>query len=246
MKAMILAAGLGTRLRPLTNTIPKPLLPIAGTPLIVWNLQLLKRYGFHDVVINLHYLGAMIEQALGNGSRYGLRIIYSYEPVILGTGGGIKQAEPHFSGETVLVLNGDTLVDLDLGALCAFHKQRDAVATLVLRRDPDAARWGLIEMDSDNHIVRITGRGRADQVATHPRMFAGIHILHPRLLRDVLKDKESSIIDPYVAAIQRGETVLGYDCEGYWSDIGTPERYAQAEQDASAGRITLSSRQLPA
>ena len=144
MKAMILAAGLGTRLRPLTNTIPKPLLPIAGTPLIVWNLLLLKRYGFHDVVINLHHLGPMIEQAVGNGSRYGLRIIYSREPVILGTGGGLKQAEPHFSGESVLVLNGDTLVDLDLGALCAFHQQRDAVATLALRKDPEAARWGLV------------------------------------------------------------------------------------------------------
>ena len=245
MKAMILAAGLGTRLRPLTNTIPKPLLPIAGTPLIVWNLLLLKQYGFHDVVINLHHLGPMIEQAVGTGSRYGLRIIYSREPVILGTGGGLKQAEPHFSGESVLVLNGDTLVELDLGALCAFHQQRDAVATLVLRKDPEAARWGLVEMDSENRIVRITGRGRTDQVSIQPRMFAGIHVFRPQLLRDVPKGVASTIIDPYVAAIQRGETVLGYDCEGYWSDVGTPERYAHAEQDASAGRITLAARQRP-
>jgi NDP-sugar pyrophosphorylase family protein len=246
MKAMILAAGLGTRLRPLTNMIPKPLLPIAGTPLIVWNLLLLKRHGFHDVVINLHHLGPMIEQALGDGSRYGLRIIYSREPVILGTGGGLKQAESHFSGESVLVLNGDTLVELDLSALCAVHQQRNAAATLVLRKDPEAARWGLVEMDSDNLIVRITGRGKAESGATQPRMFAGIHILHPRLLRHVPKGKASSIIDPYVAAIERGEMVIGYDCEGYWSDIGTPERYAQAEQDASAGRITLAARQRPA
>jgi len=246
MKAMILAAGLGTRLRPLTNTVPKPLLPIAGTPLIVWNLLLLKRHGFHEVVINLHHLGPMIEQALGNGSSYGLRIIYSREPVILGTGGGLKQAEPHFSGESVLVLNGDTLVELDLGALCAFHQQRDAVATLALRKDPEAARWGLVEMDSDNRVVRITGRGKSESGPVQPRMFAGIHILHPRLLRDVPKGKESSIIDAYVAAIQRGEAVFGYDSEGYWSDIGTPERYAQAEHDASAGRITLAARQRPA
>ena len=246
MKAMILAAGLGSRLRPLTNAIPKPLLPIAGTPLIVWNLLLLKQHGFHDVVINLHHLGPMIEQALGNGSRYGWRIIYSREPVILGTGGGLKQAEQHFSGEPVLVLNADTLVDLDLGALCEFHRQHDAVATLVLRKDPEAAKWGLVEIDSDNRIVRIAGRGRTDQVPTQPRMFAGIHVLRPRLLRDVPKSVASTIIDPYVAAIQRGEALFGYDCEGYWSDIGTPERYAQAEQDASAGRISLASRQLPA
>ncbi len=245
MKAMILAAGLGTRLRPLTNTIPKPLLPIAGTPLIVWNLLLLKRHGFHDVVINLHHLGPMIEQALGSGSKFGLRLIYSHEPVILGTGGGIKQAEPHFSGSPVLILNGDTLVEIDLEALWTFHQQRNASATLVLRPDPDAARWGLVEVGEQNRVLRITGRGKTPGEPAHPRMFAGIHILNPRLLRDVPKGKESSIIDTYVAAIQRDEPVLGFDHHGYWSDIGTPERYAQAEQDATAGVIQLSARALP-
>lgn len=244
MKAMILAAGLGTRLRPLTNMIPKALLPIAGTPLIVWNLLLLRRHGFHEVVINLHHLGPMIEQALGNGSKYGLRIYFSHEPVILGTGGGIKQAEPNFSGEPVLVLNGDTLFELDLEALCTFHLQRKAAATLVLRADPDAARWGLVEVGSNDRIVRITGRGKPDTVQTQPRMFAGIHILHPRLLREVPKGKESSIIDAYVSAIQRDETVVGYDFAGYWSDVGTPQRYAQAEHDATSGLIRLSDRQV--
>lgn len=242
---MILAAGLGTRLRPLTNTIPKPLLPIAGTPLIVWNLLLLKRYGFQDVIINLHHLGPMIEQAVGNGSKFGLRIYYSHEPVILGTGGGIKQAEPNFSGEPVLVLNGDTLFELDLEALCAYHQRHHAMATLVLRSDPDAARWGVVEVAADERIVRITGRGKAESGSTKPRMFAGVHILHPRLLRDVPKGKTSSIIDAYVAAIQREEIVVGYDMVGYWSDVGTPERYAQAEHDATTGLIRLSER-LPA
>jgi NDP-sugar pyrophosphorylase family protein len=245
MKAMILAAGLGTRLRPLTNTIPKPLLPIAGTPLIVWNLLLLKRHGFHDVIINLHHLGPMIEQALGNGSKYGLRIYYSHEPVILGTGGGIKQAEPNFCGEPVLVLNGDTLFELDLEALCCFHERRNAAATLVLRSDPDAERWGVVDIDRDDRIVRITGRGKTDTGPTKPRMFAGVHILHPRLLREVPKGKPSSIIDAYVAAIQRGDIVSGYELTGYWSDVGTPERYSQAEHDATRGLIKLSER-LPA
>ena len=244
MKAMILAAGLGTRLRPLTNTMPKPLLPIAGTPLIVWNLLLLKRHGFQDVVINLHHLGPMIEQAVGNGSRYGLRITYSREPVILGTGGGIKQAEQNFSCSPVLILNGDTLVEIDLEALWAFHRRRDAAATLVLRSDPDAAQWGLVEVGEDNRVIRITGRGLSEPTMAQSRMFAGIHILHPRLLRDVPKGKETSIIDAYVSGIQRNEAVLGYDHQGYWSDIGTPERYGQAEQDARSGKIDLSHRSL--
>lgn len=242
MKAMILAAGLGTRLRPLTNTVPKPLLPVFGTPLIVWNLLLLKRHGFRDVVINLHHLAPMIEQALGNGSKFGLRIIYSHEPVVLGTGGGIKQAEPYFSGEPVLVVNGDTLFEMDLDALCEFHRASQAAATLVLREDPDATQWGLVEVGADHRIVRITGKGTASAVPTMPRMFAGIHILTPRLLREVPKGVASSIIDPYVAAIERGESVLGYDIKGYWSDIGTAQRYAQAEQDARAGVIRLEDR----
>ncbi len=217
-------------------------MPIAGTPLIVWNLLLLRRHGFHDVIINLHHLSPMIEQALGNGARYGLRIIYSHEPVILGTGGGIKQAERNFSGEPVLILNGDTLVEIDLEHLCAFHRQRGAAATLVVRPDPDAAAWGLVEVGEDDRIVRITGRGRPEQIPMRQRMFAGIHILHPRLLRDVPKGKETSIIEAYVSAIQRNEPVLGYEHHGYWSDIGTPERYAQAERDAAAGRIRLAAR----
>jgi NDP-sugar pyrophosphorylase family protein len=243
MKAMILAAGLGTRLRPLTNTIPKPLLPVGGTPLIVWNLLLLKRHGFRQVVINLHHLGPMIEQALGSGSKFGMRITYSHEPIILGTGGGIKQAEPHFSGEPVLILNGDTLVELDLEALCDFHHTRGAAATLVLREDSEAARWGLVEVGDKGQILRITGKGLMDFVPATLRMFAGIHILHPQLLREVPKGVASSIIDPYVRAIEQGEPVLGYDLQGYWSDIGTAERYAQAERDVQAGLIRLEDRQ---
>ncbi len=240
---MILAAGLGTRLRPLTDTIPKPLLPVGGVPIIVWNLLLLNRHGFRQVVINLHHLGPMIEQALGTGSKFGIRIIYSHEPIILGTGGGIKQAESHFSGEPVLILNGDTLVELDLEALCDFHRSHHAAATLVLREDPDAARWGLVEVGDKGQILRITGQGLVDSVPVTPRMFAGIHILHPRLLQKVPKGVASSIIDPYVKAIERGEPVLGYDLQGYWSDIGTAERYAQAERDVRAGLIRLEDRQ---
>ena len=140
------------------------------------------------------------------------------------------------------MLHGDTLFDLDLEALCACHLRRQAAATLALRSDPDAARWGVVDVDADDRIMRITGRGRTDAIPTKPRMFAGVHILNPRLLRDVPKGKPSSIIDAYVAAIQRGDLVVGYDLTGYWSDVGTPQRYAQAEHDATSGLIRLSER----
>lgn len=243
MRAMILAAGFGTRLRPLTDTLPKPLLPIAGRPLIVWNLLLLKRHGIKEVVINLHHLGHLIEQELGDGSGLGVRITYSHESTILGTGGGLKQAEAFLGNEAFLVLNGDTLLDLDVTELTRWHHEGHALATMVLREDPEAARWGLVEVDRSQRVLRINGRGLTRTSSTLPRMFAGVHVIHPRLLHEVPAGRESSIIEAYVREIERGATVLGFTMAGYWSDIGTPERYAQAQRDAAAGLIRLEERE---
>lgn len=240
MKAMILAAGLGTRLRPLTNTIPKPLLPVSGTPLILWNLLLLRTYEIRDVIINLHYLGNMIEEAIGDGSRWGMRVRYSYEPTLLGTGGGLKAAEWFLGPHPFLVINGDTLIELDVKALVEFHGTHGGVATLVLRNDPQAAQWGAVESDAQNRIIRINGRGMSQAEWPGPlvqRMFAGVHILHPSLLYDAPADRPFSIIDSYTNALARGLKMLGFLHAAYWSDIGTVGRYAQAQADAEAGVI---------
>jgi len=242
MKAMILAAGLGTRLRPLTDTVPKPLLPVGGASLIVWNLLLLRRHGVREVLINLHHLGHLIEQELGDGAQFGVRITYSREPVLLGTGGGLKHAEPFFSGEPFLVLNGDTLLELDLGVPIALHARRGALATMVVREDPDVERWGVVEVDANERVVRINGRG-CSKAGAGRFMFAGVQVVHPRLLRDVPAGRQSSIIEAYVAGLARGELILGYRMNGYWSDVGTPERYAQVQRDAEAGLICLAARQ---
>jgi NDP-sugar pyrophosphorylase family protein len=239
---MILAAGLGTRLRPLTNTIPKPLLPVGGTPLIVWNLLLLRRHGIRDVIVNLHHLGHLIEKELGDGSTWGMQISYSQEPMILGTGGGLKQAEEFFAGEPFLVMNGDTLCDLDVGAFCRFHEQHNPVATMVVREDSDVDRWGALELDAGQHIIRINGRGRTHHGPVVKRMFAGVHIVHPRLLRTVPVGRESSIIDAYVREIEQDECVCGYSLHGYWSDVGTSQRYAEAQDDVEHGLIRLADR----
>lgn len=242
MKAMILAAGLGTRLRPLTNTIPKPLLPVGGVPLIVWNLLLLRRHDIREVIVNLHHLGHLIEKELGDGSTWDMRISYSKEPRILGTGGGLKQAEQFFEGEPFLVMNSDTLCELDVGALRQYHQRQNPLATMVVREDPDVDRWGALELDADQRIVRINGRGcRYDGPVVH-RMFAGVHIVHPRLLRSVPMHRESSIIDAYVHEIGRGESVYGYTSHGYWSDVGTAQRYAEAQEDVERGLIRLTER----
>ena len=244
MKAMILAAGLGTRLRPLTDSIPKPLLPISGTPLIVWNLLLLRKGGIREVMINLHYLGPMIEEVLGDGSHWDMQISYSHESELLGTGGGLKAAEWFFDGQPFFVMNGDTLIDLDLRSFLNFHHSHGGVASLVLRDDPQAAQWGAVESDDQDSILRINGQGvpkDASRSALTSRMFAGVHILHPSIMDDAPTGTFFSIIDSYTHALAEGSRMLGFVHTGYWSDIGTVQRYAQAQVDVDAGLMTLAS-----
>ena len=245
MKAMILAAGLGTRLRPLTDTIPKPLLPIGGTPLLIWNLLLLRANEIREVMINLHYLGHLIETAIGDGSRWDMQVTYSHEPEILGTGGGVKAAEDFFGGQPFLILNGDTLIELDVKALVDFHDTHAGVTTMVLRDDPHAAEWGPVESNAKNRILRINGRGiegtgKNDAVVS--RMFAGVHILHPSVLQDAPHGTPFSIIDSYTSALANGSRMFGFVHAGYWSDIGTLDRYVQAQRDLEKGLISLSQR----
>jgi NDP-sugar pyrophosphorylase family protein len=245
MKAMILAAGLGTRLRPLTDTIPKPLLPVGGAPLILWNLLWLRAGGIGDVIINLHYLGHLIEDAIGDGSRWDMRVRYSYEPTLLGTGGGLKQAEGFFEKQPFLVINGDTLIDVDLNELREFHHTHGGVATLVLRDDPHAAQWGAVESDAQNRIFTINGRGLSQAGVTGhlvTRMFAGVHILHPSILQKAPPGNPFSIIDSYTQELAQGASMFGFVHAGYWSDIGTVERYAHVQADAEAGIISMVSR----
>lgn len=242
MKAMVLAAGLGMRLRPLTETTPKPLLPIAGRPILVWNLLLLKRHGIADVIVNLHHLGEQIVQAIGDGSRLGMRVAYSHEPEIQGTGGGIRQAAPLLKNGPFLVLNGDTLSACDLTGLIAAHRAGKALATLALREDPEATRWGPVTVDAGSRILQINGAPPLAPQAkplSAPCMFAGIHVMAPAIL-DAIPPGPGSIIDVYHALLGKGLALRGWRMNGYWSDIGTRERYEQAERDAVEGRLAIS------
>jgi len=241
MRAMILAAGLGMRLRPLTETTPKSLLSIAGRPILAWNLLLLKHHGITDVIINLHHLGEQIVQALGDGSRLGLRVAYSHEPEIQGTAGGIRQAAPFLKDGPFLVLNGDTLSQCDLTALVAAHRAGKALATLALRKDPAATTWGPVTVGPDSRILQINGKPPLAPQAKPlpaPGMFAGIHVMEPDIL-DTITPGPGSIIDVYHALLGKGLVLRGWWMTGYWSDIGTRERYEQAERDAAEGRLAI-------
>ena len=236
---MILAAGLGTRLRPLTEALPKPLLPVGGRPLIYYNLLLLKKYGITDILINVHHHAKKIIDELGNGNAIGMHISYSEEAEILGTGGGIKKAQAFLDDGAFLVINGDILVDIDLDRLVAFHQKKGGMATLVLRDDPDLMQYGAIDLDDNDQIQNILGKA-TPAVKTRKKMFTGIHIIEPSGLDYIPAGKFYSIIDAYLAMLHKGEKLFGYSMQGYWNDIGVPERYYAVNQAMDAGKICLS------
>jgi len=237
VKAMILAAGLGTRLRPLTDRIPKPLLPIAGRPMIDYTLAWVAAAGIRQVMINLHHMGERIRQAVG-AERFGLEISYSEEPVILGTGGGLKRVERFFADGPFLVVNADVLTAVDPNAVVRAHVETRPLATLVVRRDPQVATYGAIGIDRDGRIRRFLGRGPQAPAPTEEVMFTGIHVVDPRVLADLpAAGTFSPITDAYIAIVERGDPLMGYVTDAPWIDIGTPERYSQAEQWVANGVI---------
>jgi NDP-sugar pyrophosphorylase family protein len=228
---MILAAGRGRRLAPLTDTVPKPLMPVAGRPLIEHLLAFLRAGGIEDVVVNLHHLGAMIERHLGDGRRFGLRIRYSWEQVILDTGGGIKHAEPLLAGEPFVVANGDSLLELNLQDLIARHRQRGAIATMAVRPDPDAARYGLIELDADDRVRRVAGQPAAAPGPLRPFMFPGLHVFEPAIFDWMDAGSAYSVTRvTYRRLLEADVPVLGFVTTARFVTIDTPEALAAADR----------------
>jgi mannose-1-phosphate guanylyltransferase len=245
VKGFVLAAGFGERMRPITEYIPKPLLPIGNLPLIGYALKLLAYHGITDVIVNLHHRGAVLQEALGDGSAYGVSITYSEEEEILGTGGGLKKMHEQLSDDTFVVVNSDTLLDVNLHAALAAHRERNALATMVLREDKRKGEFGRIEIDKSGRIRRILGHGGPDgeslsQDELEPFMFAGVHILEPRFLEYIPPDVNTCINRyAYTKALSNGELLGSFITEGYFADAGTPQRYFQTNVDAMEQRIEL-------
>ncbi len=228
MKAMILAAGKGTRLLPLTEQVPKPLFPVANLPIIRYNIEFLSHYGFKDIVINLCHLPKNIEQELGDGSVMGVKITYSHETELWGTGGGLKQVESFFRDEEYFVLmNADILIDCDLEDAIHFHRRRDAVATMVLTQEANTNVYGAVEIDENFAIRNIAGRIEDVRESKRtPAVFTGVHVLTPKVFEYIPPNIHSCINEyAYPKMITNRETVLGYPMEGFWADLGKPETY---------------------
>jgi NDP-sugar pyrophosphorylase family protein len=238
MKAMVLAAGLGTRLRPLTDDRPKALVDVGGRPLITYNLTLLRHFGITDVVVNLHHHGDKLRQTLGDGTSLGLRIAYSPEDPLLDTGGGIKHAERLLAGDDFLVLNSDTIIDLPLDRLLASHRAHGAAATLVLRHDPEQARYGEIEIDRDGRIRRFLGTPERVDEPLDAYMFAGVHVMTAAVFRFMPAGGAFSMThDTYPAMLAAGAALYGFPFAGFWRVIDTPDDRARATREVAAARL---------
>jgi NDP-sugar pyrophosphorylase family protein len=239
MKALVLSAGLGTRLLPLTQTTPKPLILLKGQPLISYTLRYLKQYGITDIFINLHHLGDQIKNRLGNGSAYGVKITYSEEPVILGTGGGMKKLEKAFATAPFLVINSDVLTDFPLSDLIAFHHEKKGMASLVLREDPNVDLFGPIEIDSRGQIRTILKKGKPSSEHFKKLMFTGIHLVDPNVLRSIPEAVFYSITDTYIDLLHQNQLLFGLEMKGFWGDLGTLEEYGKIDQLLTEGKIHL-------
>jgi NDP-sugar pyrophosphorylase family protein len=174
---------------------------------------------------------------LGSGQRFGIEIFYSEEPTILGTGGGLKRVERFFADECFLVVNADILTAFDANAVIQAHLAKRPLATLVVRRDPDVAGYGALGVDGSGRIRRFLGRGLQSSSPLEDVMFTGIHVIEPRVFADIPANTFSPITDAYIAMVERGDPIQGLLTDAQWIDIGTPERYREAERLVAEGLI---------
>jgi NDP-sugar pyrophosphorylase family protein len=238
MKAILLAGGKGTRLRPLTLHTPKPIVPIFDRPFLQYQIDLLRQVPeIDEIVLSLNYQPRRIEEVFGDGSDQGVHISYMVEPQPLGTGGAIKFAAGQYKGEPLVVFNGDVFTSVDLPAVLALHRERKAQATIVLTPVDNPTAYGLVQTDAEGNVREFLEKPSADQI-TCDTINAGIYVLEPESLARIPADTVFSIERGYFPSLVADkETFVAYVYRGYWIDIGTPEKYRQAHRDIMDGRF---------
>ena len=236
MKAILLAGGKGTRLRPLTIHTPKPIVPIFNRPFLHYQIDLLKQVPeIDEVILSLNYQPRRIEEIFGDGSELGITIRYVVEPAPLGTAGAVRYAGDNLT-ESVVVFNGDVLTQIDLAAVIRLHRERQAKATIVLTPVENPTAYGLVETDASGNVTRFLEKPKAEDITTN-NINAGIYVLEPDTFDRIPQDVAWSIERSYFPSlIERGETFVAHVNDGYWIDIGTPEKYTQVHRDIMDGR----------
>jgi NDP-sugar pyrophosphorylase family protein len=236
MKAILLAGGKGTRLRPLTVHTPKPIVPIFNRPFLYYQIDQLRQVPeIDEIILSLNYQPRRIEEILGEGEGLGVRVRYVVEPMPLGTGGAIRYAGDQLT-ESVVVFNGDVMTQVDVNAVLKLHRERKAKATIVLTPVANPSAYGLVETDTHGNIRQFLEKPSDDEITCNT-INAGIYILEPDTFDRIPKDTAWSIERSYFPSlIERGETFVAYVDDGYWIDIGTPAKYLQVHRDIMDGR----------
>ena len=238
MKALILAGGKGARLRPLTMHTPKPIVPIANRPLLHYQIELLKKAGISDLIVSLSKQHWKIEDRLIDGSDLDVRISYTTEASPLGTAGAFKNASDLIN-ETTVVINGDILTDVNLAEVVKYHKQKEAIATIVIIPVENPQDYGFVKTDAKGRVIKYMEKPSRELIDANT-INAGIYVLEPKVL-EYVSAAESMMFEygVFPSLIEQKEPFYGYKWKGYWADIGTPAAYRQANLDVLAGKINL-------
>jgi mannose-1-phosphate guanylyltransferase/phosphomannomutase len=238
MKAVVMAGGEGSRLRPLTIRRPKPMVPITGKPVMEHILNLLKRHGITEVIVTVQYLASNIEDYFGNGSQFGMRITYSREDVPLGTAGSVKNAEDQLT-EPFLVISGDALTDYNLTNIIKYHEEKKALATLTLAHVPNPLEYGVIITNEEGQITQFLEKPSWGEVFSDT-INTGIYVLDPQIFSYFEKNVQydfSQELFPYM--LKKGDPIYGYIANGYWCDVGSLSEYMRANAEALESIVEL-------
>jgi len=238
LKAVIMAGGEGTRLRPLTSTRPKPMISVVGKPVMEHVVDLLREQGLKSLEVTLHYMAEMVQSHFEDGSRFGVKISYSREETPLGTAGSVKMIEDRLDG-AFLVISGDLLTDFDLSKIIRFHKEKGALVTIGLTRVPNPLQYGITMVDAEGRIERFLEKPGWGEVFTDT-VNCGVYVIEPEALRSLEKGKVADFSkNLFPKLLEKKEPLFGCLLEGYWCDIGTIQQYLQSNYDALLGRVKL-------
>ena len=239
MKAMILAAGVGSRLDPLTRAIPKPMVPIVNRPVIEHIVHDLKKHGFTEIRINLHYLGDVIQEYLGDGSKFGVKISYSQEDKLWGDAGSVKRSQDFFGSETFMVVGGDDISDINLSEVVAFHKSKKATSTITLTAVDDPSQFGIVITEEDGRISRFLEKPKGEDVFSNTAN-TGVYLFEPEVFDLIPADTFYGFgNDVFPQLLAAGKPLYGFLSDAFWKDVGNLQVYRQTNFEALAGKVAL-------
>jgi len=239
MKAIIIAGGPGTRLQPLTYAVPKPIIPLVNKPILVHQIELLKKHGITEIVLNLHYKSDSIQKLLGDGKKFGVKLFYSFEEKPLDTAGAVKNAQEFFDSDPMIVCNGDILTNLDLTALMDFHRSKRSELTFTLTRVDDPSAFGLIVTDANGKVKNFLEKPSKKE-AIVDTINAGTYVINTDLFEYIPKGVQHSFERQFFPKMLNiGKNIYGFDSDSYWMDIGNPQKYFEAHQDILLNKIKV-------